>query len=466
MKFGIRECANITFRAKKNEKIGNKIFSVGQPILYIDSANMSTLEQQTVTSYASGGRNGNRLISWEGEKSIIFNVTDALLSSVSLSLLDGTELIKEMGKDLCIHSAFSTIIDIEKRNGVLVGVIDLTEDLLRIGSLDGINAVKVDTNKMFYVIRLNKDESTLDNLFNYTAIVYANGKIVLGNITSNKGEQISLQEGEHLKENVLVDYYMLKKSNHVSEIQISPYSLPNYYYVEASTLFKSQITGLDVPVNIVFPNVKIQSGFTLTMSGSGDPSTFNFVIEAFPGYTYFNKIKKVLFVLQVLEDKCSDSEIKHSVMLNNTQREDDSYSSPFESKTVTIADLLNIKQYVDNLYPNLEEDNQDENIGILTLNTITDESIVLDENPEVRFATKYDLLKLQNYVFNMIQIQQNILFISKQSDENFFVENEWEKLTSLTNSDYVTVKDLIKLKRKINNLNPNFSEKYLNLKEG
>ena len=57
-----------------------------------------------------------------------------------------------------------------------------------------------------------------------------------------------------------------------------------------------------MPAILTLPNVKIQSNFTFTMASSGDPSTFTFTMDAFPGYTYFDQTKKVLCVIQVLED--------------------------------------------------------------------------------------------------------------------------------------------------------------------
>ena len=47
MKFGVRECANIVFRAKQPIRIGTATFQAGQPVLYIDSATTSSLEQAT-----------------------------------------------------------------------------------------------------------------------------------------------------------------------------------------------------------------------------------------------------------------------------------------------------------------------------------------------------------------------------------------------------------------------------------
>ena len=42
--------------------------------------------------------------------------------------------------------------------------------------------------------------------------------------------------------------------------------LRGYYYVEASTLFRRQSDGVDMPAEITLPNVKIQSNFTFSMA--------------------------------------------------------------------------------------------------------------------------------------------------------------------------------------------------------
>ena len=71
---------------------------------------------------------------------------------------------------------------------------------------------------------------------------------------------------------VFVDYYIVKKGKDISEIQIDAANFAGYYYVEASTLFRRQADGVDMPAQITFPNVKIQSNFTFTMASTGDPS--------------------------------------------------------------------------------------------------------------------------------------------------------------------------------------------------
>jgi hypothetical protein len=52
---------------------------------------------------------------------------------------------------------------------------------------------------------------------------------------------------------------------------------------------------------IVIPKAKIQSNFTFAMASTGDPSTFSFVMDAFPAPTRFST-KPVLCAIQVLKD--------------------------------------------------------------------------------------------------------------------------------------------------------------------
>ena len=54
MKFGVRQVSNLVFSAKQNVVIGDKTFKAGQPVLYIDTATTSALEQAATTVYAQG----------------------------------------------------------------------------------------------------------------------------------------------------------------------------------------------------------------------------------------------------------------------------------------------------------------------------------------------------------------------------------------------------------------------------
>jgi hypothetical protein len=98
---------------------------------------------------------------------------------------------------------------------------------------------------------------------------------------------------------VLVDYYVERESD-AQQIEITADKFGGNYYLEASTLFRDQ-NGVDMPAEFIIPNCKIQSNFTFTMASSGDPSTFTFTMDAFPGYAICKPEKKTICDIQIIE---------------------------------------------------------------------------------------------------------------------------------------------------------------------
>ena len=290
MKFGVREICDVVFKAKADTKIGTSTFKKGQPVLYIDSAKTSTIEGAATTVYAQGGKGNSRLIAWEGEKTLTFTVEDALLSPIGFSVLSGAGLFKGEEEEVHVHNTANAYVGAD-------GSIDLTDVL---GTDE-----KIDATAPVFVMVAEEDGSITGNLIS-DLTVDTTGKILTGAAEANYGKT------------VFVDFYIVKASADVSELQIDAENFAGYYYVEASTLFRRQSDGVDMPAEITLPNVKIQSNFSFSMASTGDPSTFSFTMDAFPGYTMFDRTKKVLCVMQIVEDAKSGSEVSKSVMGHET----------------------------------------------------------------------------------------------------------------------------------------------------
>lgn len=79
------------------------------------------------------------------------------------------------------------------------------------------------------------------------------------------------EAGQYLNSSITFDFY-LKYEDHVKEMAITPDKFAGYYYIEASTLFRDEETGTDLPAELIIPRGKIQSNFTLSMANTGDPS--------------------------------------------------------------------------------------------------------------------------------------------------------------------------------------------------
>lgn len=277
MQFGIREICDVVFKAKNAGKLGSMPYVAGQPVLYIDSAKTSTMEGAATTVYAQGGKGNARLIAWEGERTLTFTVEDALLSELGFAILSGAGLLKaeSNGHKAYVHTTAMAIMGID-------GAIDLSDSL--------------------------KDGEKIHNESPVFVMEMAHGSIVgiIKDLNVN-------EDGTHLapatkletplesEKTVFVDFY-IEKTEGVTEMVIDVENFAGYYYVEASTLFRRQSDGKDLPAELIFPNVKIQSNFTFAMAATGDPSTFTFTMDAMPGYTRFDRKKKVLCVMQVVDE--------------------------------------------------------------------------------------------------------------------------------------------------------------------
>lgn len=296
MKFGVREICDVVFKAKADTRIGTQEFKKGQPVLYIDSAKTSTIEGAATTVYAQGGKGNARLIAWEGEKTLTFTVEDALLSPIGFSILSGAGLFKSETEKVHVHTTANAYVGTD-------GKIDL-KDILETGE-------KIDKTAPVFVMETEADGSIV--------------KLVSGATVETDG--LSLTATAAANKNVFVDFYISKESANVSELQIDAENFAGNYYVEASTLFRRESDGVDMPAEITLPNVKIQSNFTFSMASTGDPSTFTFTMDAFPGYTLFDHSKKVLCVIQVVEDAKAGNATNSTVMGHGDSETDASQDS-------------------------------------------------------------------------------------------------------------------------------------------
>ena len=276
------------------------------------------MEQASTTTYAQGGRGNVRLIAWEGDKTLTFTFTDALLSPIGFHVLSGAGLFRKgdgnnatgESKDL-VHFHMTTYASSDTN-----GIINLGDAIAEFGS----DAQICKDDAPLFVLGIDDDGSLTGEVIAVTSVTTQESATVNGESTTVKVSKINVGSS-HASENFMVDYYIDLPGEEVWEADITPDTFAGYYYVEADTLFRRQSDGKDLPANLTFPNVKIQSNFTITMAGTGDPSSFQFTMDAFPGYTYFDKSKKVLCVMQIAGDvaaaQAADKDYGNPVMPHN-----------------------------------------------------------------------------------------------------------------------------------------------------
>ena len=292
MKFGVREICDVVLRAKAKQTLGSRTFYKNEPVLYFDTLKTSSLEGAATTVYATGGRGNSRLIAWEGERTLTFTFEDALISPEGFAILSGAGLVAATeNKPIYVHATSQVLVETDNTI-VLDEIACWSGDATATG--EGINAADYKhSGADIYVMVLNNGEVAAEPCVP-SAVVYADGKTTITCYS---------HEGKLPKDSVvLVDYYVRRTSG-AQMIEITADKFAGNYYLEASTLFRRESDGVDMPAEFIIPNGKIQSNFTFAMASSGDPSTFTFTMDAFPDYTKFDPTKKVLAAIQVIESE-------------------------------------------------------------------------------------------------------------------------------------------------------------------
>lgn len=327
MRYGIREICDVVLKRKTPGWFGNLYLPKGAPVLYFDTLKTSSLEGASSTVYAQGGRGNPRLIAWDGDRTLTFTMEDALISPESFSILSGAgfmsaekdndkldavyvhcaeqlEIRRGDGDQLYIQftntpaGGYANAEDAsEKEIAAEMYMMVMTED----GIIDtSLPPIKIAPDAILAVA--NNEQKRMDNFkAAYEAGLQAyNEELAALNDAEAVEHEVSeacFREGRVL----YIDYYA-KAERSVKQIDIEANKFGGSYYLEASTLFRSEQNGEDYAAEFIIPNCKVQSNFTFTMAPTGDPSTFTFTMDAFPDYTKFDKTKKVLAALQIVED--------------------------------------------------------------------------------------------------------------------------------------------------------------------
>lgn len=304
MKFGVREICDVVLKRKAEGWFGNLYLDKGAPVLYFDTLKTSSLEGAATTVYAQGGKGNPRLVAWEGDRTVTFTMEDALISPESFSILSGAGLI-DATADEKIYVHATEQIQVNDEGKIVLSKMPApgakAEMYIMLLTGDG----SIDTTKL--PIRVATDLVGQEMDANTVISSWLSARKDNARYTE-VGAQLSADQEESYNKSIVagdtvvfVDYYV-EAAERVKQINIEAGKFGGSYYLEASTLFRDQATGEDYPAEFVIPNCKVQSNFTFTMAPTGDPSTFTFTMDAFPDYTKFDKTKKVIAAVQIVED--------------------------------------------------------------------------------------------------------------------------------------------------------------------
>lgn len=225
-RYGIKEVADVTFY----ELDGNG--NPTNPVLYLDTLKVSTIEQTAESSDATGGKGNSPLISWDFGKEITVTLEDALFSAKSMAIMFGNGQVKSYtGSEAYI---MKTEIFTATDTAVPVEGADASGWKYRYEGPDGKLYTKI--NPKFYDAA-GAMATALENGKKYFCVF-----------------------------DILVDG---------SIIEVGANTFPGTYYVTGDTFARSEASGKDEFFQFIVPKAKIQSENTITLEAEGDPSVFN-----------------------------------------------------------------------------------------------------------------------------------------------------------------------------------------------
>lgn len=239
--YGIKEVVDGTFYALETDtRLG---VTAGQPVLFLDTLKMSTVEVTAEQVEAKGGRGNTALIIWDFGKEITVTLQDALISPMSLALTSGASVTT---------ATESKAVDIQRHlklpaEATAKVTVPASEGTIKAGS---------------------------------TVYAIYGGKRYACTFTGNV---ITVTVGtDTIPVGALVDVFFTVAiggtvgfDGDATVMTINAATFPGTYKFVGDTVIRSKKTGADEPFQLVIEKCKMSSEMTITMEAEGDPSVFD-----------------------------------------------------------------------------------------------------------------------------------------------------------------------------------------------
>lgn len=223
-KFAIKEVADVTFFD----------IETGKPVIFFDTLKVSTIENESETAEARGGKGNGTLVTWNYGRTATLTMQDALLSMDSLSLLAGNEVV-------------TTGFTLSGREKVTVPV----------GGKITLQNVPA-TGKVISIYKTVGGVLTEEVVINGTTVTRAGAEIT------------GLTAG-----NIVSVFYEYNAPVGSQMVKFTSDAFPGTYRVVGDTIVRDQATGKDKVAQFLIPKASLQSGFSLSLDVE-NPAVFDF----------------------------------------------------------------------------------------------------------------------------------------------------------------------------------------------
>ena len=250
-KYAIKEVADVMFYEMDSKG------APSAPVLYIDTAKVTTISQSAEQVEARGGKSNVKLLSWDTNKELTLELTDALFSAKSLGIMFGG-VMEDNGSTQEVLKTLS-VNDIKE---------DTTVNTMATFNING-QDLYIAKNKMTY---------------------FAYG---LGNTTAAKANPTPVKLASVTWEPKNFDFVTFDLLDCVSApdgttgvvangitINIGAEFNANTYYITGDTYARNYQNGQDEFLQFIIPKGKVSAeDVSLTMEADGDPAEFTMNVQ-------------------------------------------------------------------------------------------------------------------------------------------------------------------------------------------
>lgn len=271
--FGTKEIYELTLRAKTPMKFGSRYIEEDEPVLYFENITMSTLSERNSAVMARGGWTNMPRVIWEDRSEIKFNLSEGVMSSVSMGILLSANVAeKSKDKPLCISKREGPFkLDDDHRLFLEHWPVDYPEKKTFIFDYN-----RDTIQKKLYGKKIHGITDPLDTSAELHCLeVY---------------EDKNLTIPADLKKEYLVDYYYYYGDKREALIySIHKERFNGLFSLEGKFYSEDETDGFNYTNIIYMPKVRIVSDINLRLGERADPTVAGFSIIGLPESTAISK---------------------------------------------------------------------------------------------------------------------------------------------------------------------------------
>lgn len=251
--YGIKEVADVTFYER--DTYGHE-----KPVLYIDTAKVSTIEKTASTAEARGGKGNPALISWDFGLEINVTLEDALFSPKSMAIMQGSNTVVSATTNAPVY------IDVTNE------IYEFPESATTEASRTSITLKHPFKDKSIYIYEIDDNGR------------WTSGEQLRGWEKDEDDDNVIVKgsQGTGIKTQRIAVFYKTPidgSNGDAHMININSDTFPGTYRVVGDTFARNRATGKDEFFQFIIHRAKVSPENTITLSADGDPSTFNMSLK-------------------------------------------------------------------------------------------------------------------------------------------------------------------------------------------